>query len=178
VNRLVAILVVLVILLSGVLMFVLGRMSNDKELPFKTQDSTAKNEQVTRTKALEPQKDNSMTQSASNFTTPVRYGGDDMLDACDSNSIVVGLNSQGDNFLAVKAGPSLKAKRIDMLGPSAEVYPCDSSADGQWVGIVYDGDGKWTARCGVTSAVVPRQRYRGPCQSGWVSAKYLKLIAG
>jgi hypothetical protein len=178
VNRLVAILVVLVILLSGALMFALGRMSNDDVTPIGAQGTIAKSERVPQPKSAQPLKNNTISESISNLSTPVRYGGEDVLDACAANSIVVSLNPHGDNFLAVKAGPSLKAKRIDKLGPAAEVYPCDSSADGQWVGIVYDGDGKWTARCGVTSAVTPRQRYKGPCQSGWVSAKYLKLIAG
>ena len=108
----------------------------------------------------------------------VRYGGSAVTDGCPSNSIVVGLNPEGDNFLAVKAKPSLASARTDKLGPGAEVYHCDTSPNGKWIGIVYDGDGKWTGRCGVTSPVFRRKPYLGPCQSGWVSSKYIELVAG
>ena len=176
-NRLVVLLVTLVVVLVGALMFVLGRASGDRdeaettELPARETIST----QTAEPLVAAPLK---AVVEAGAVAQPVKYGGNDVTDACAANSIVVGLNPNGDNFLAVKARPNLKSKRIDKLGPNAEVYPCDSTADGQWIGIVYDGDGKWTPRCGVTSPVARRQSYDGPCQSGWVSAKYLELVAG
>ena len=176
-NRLVALLVTLVVVLVGALMFVLGRTSGESD---EAQTTEFRASEAISTQKSEPlvAKPAKAVMEAGEVARPVKYGGSDVTDACAANSIVVGLNPDGDNFLAVKAKPSLKSKRIDKLGPNAEVYPCDSTDDGQWIGIVYDGDGKWTARCGVTSPVARRRSYDGPCQSGWVSAKYLELVAG
>jgi hypothetical protein len=174
-NRLVAFLIVLIVVLVAALMFLLGRTSADTESPqiakIDTPPTAATRPVAKKTEVVQ----NSVPDT---LVRPVKIGGDEMLDACGGNSIVVGLNPRGDNFLAVKAGPSLNAKRIDKLGPNTEVYLCEQTADGAWSGIVYDGSGKWTARCGVTSAVATRRSYTGPCQSGWVSSKYLELIAG
>ena len=174
-NRLVAFLIALVVILVGALMFLLGRTTAVNEIT-----EIAKNEPSASNLTPEVAKKAEVVQKPSSdvFSRPVKIGGDATFDACGGNSIVVGLNPKGDNFLAVKAGPSLKAKRIDKLGPSTEVYLCEQTADGAWSGIVYDASGKWTARCGVMSTVATRRSYTGPCQSGWVSSKYLELIAG
>lgn len=58
------------------------------------------------------------------YDRPVRVGGEAELDACGSVAKVVGLNPRGDNFLAVKSGPDLRARRTDKLGPGALVYVC------------------------------------------------------
>lgn len=118
------------------------------------------------------------TSSPAGFDRPVRVGGDPDLDACSSVARVIGLNPRGDNFLAVKSGPDLRATRIDKLGPNARVLVCDSTRDGTWSGIVYDGGGSASSRCGVFTPIAVARPYRGPCQSGWVSSKYLKIIAG
>ena len=68
--------------------------------------------------------------------------------------------------------------RVAKLGPDAEVYVCEISADGQWLGVVYDPNGLTTARCGVTRAVDVAKPYTGPCQSGWVFGKYVDVYAG
>lgn len=138
-------------------------------IAFEPADSTVDRQVVATVKVIAKEGEDSYR---------VRYGGSAVTDGCPSNSIVVGLNPEGDNFLAVKAKPSLASARIDKLGPGAEVYHCDTSPNGKWIGIVYDGDGKWTGRCGVTSPVFRRKPYQGPCQSGWVSSKYIELVAG
>src|SRR3954449_12304238 len=46
---------------------------------------------------------------------PVIIGGDAGYDACSSNGVVVGLDPNGDGFLAVKSGPGLSYPRIDKL---------------------------------------------------------------
>lgn len=116
--------------------------------------------------------------SPANYDRPVRAGGDADFDACSSVAKVVGLNPRGDNFLAVKSGPDLRARRIDKLGPKALVFVCDNARDNAWTGIVYDGGGELCGRCGVTSPIARARPYRGPCQSGWVASKYLKIVAG
>lgn len=105
-------------------------------------------------------------------------GGGPLLDACGGVGRPTGLDPKGDNFLAVKAGPSLGAKRIDKLGPDAVFYICDKAANGQWLGVVYDGGGVLSERCGASSPTIAAKRYVGPCQFGWVSARYVELTAG
>ena len=100
----------------------------------------------------------------------VTVGGDDM-DACSSMGEVVGLKRNGDNFLAVRAGPGSNQQKLDEIHMGDAVYICDERNG--WMGIVY-GKG----RCGVTSPIVPRQTCNGPCRSGWVSARFIEVTAG
>lgn len=106
---------------------------------------------------------------------PVRIGGEAELDACASTGQVAGLNPDGDNFLSVRAGPSTKDREIDRLYPGKLVYMCETSRDGQWIGIVYELRGE---PCGVSSAIAKRRPYRGRCRSGWVARRYIELVAG
>lgn len=98
-------------------------------------------------------------------------GGDDM-DACASNGVVVGLRADGDNFLAVRAGPGKGQAKIDQLHSGDEVFVC--TGEGAWLGIVY-GDGR---ECGVSSPIVPARLYQGPCKSGWVHQNFIEITAG
>lgn len=111
-----------------------------------------------------------MVMSTAAFGQYVSVGGDDH-DACASNGRVIGLNPQGDNFLAVRAGPGISHAEIDRLAPGTELYVCAGRDD--WLGVVY-GPGK----CGVSSPIVPRVVYSGPCASGWVSRHYVEITAG
>ena len=86
---------------------------------------------------------------------------------------MTGLNAAGDNFLAVRSGPGSKFAMIDKINTGDPVYICDQH--GRWTGIVYtSGD----QDCGVSSPVARRQPYSGPCKSGWVHQKYIRLLAG
>jgi len=100
----------------------------------------------------------------------VMVGGEKDLDACGGFGEVRGLDPQGDNFLAVRSGPGSKFTKIDELHERNQIFLCDKR--GRWHGIIY---GK---NCGVSSPIAIRQIYRGPCKSGWVFDKYVKLIAG
>lgn len=108
---------------------------------------------------------------------PVRVGlaGDD-LDACLSLAEVRGLDRNGDNFLAVRATPTRAGRVLDRLGPNRQVWVCDRDAVPGWTGIVYaDRPG---VDCNVGSPVASIRPYRGPCRQGWVSSRYLVVIAG
>lgn len=108
---------------------------------------------------------------------PVRIGtAAPDLDACLSQGEVVGLNPDGDNFLTVRAGPGRDARDIGRLGPGHVVNVCQS-ANG-WLGIVYGPAGRLDEDCGVGSPVRRPRDYRGPCLSGWVSARYIRVVAG
>lgn len=101
----------------------------------------------------------------------VRVGGSADYDACGSLGVPTGLNPRGDNFLAVRAAPNSGAAMRDKLRPGQQFYICQQS--GGWVGIVYGRGG-----CGVTSPIARRQAYRGPCRSGWVFGRFVRVVAG
>jgi len=108
---------------------------------------------------------------------PVRYGIDGPdLDSCGGVGEVTGLDPNGDNFLAVRAAPDANAAESDRLDAGQSVSFCDSAKDDSWIGVVYDKSGE--ADCGTGSPIAATKPYDGPCKAGWVSAKYVKLIAG
>lgn len=103
-------------------------------------------------------------------------GGTPDLDACPSTFTVTGLNPRGDNYLSLRAAPSTKAREMARLRPGQVVWACDETADGNWTGVlVAPGD---DIDCGVGSPVARRQPYRGPCQAGWASSRFLSSLAG
>ncbi len=110
---------------------------------------------------------------AGDTAVAVNVGGEAELDACASVGEVHRLNPDGDNFLAVRAGPGSAHVMKDKLHSKAQVYMCDQR--GAWVGIVYGPD---DVDCGVSSPIAERQSYAGACASGWVHGRYIKLIAG
>jgi hypothetical protein len=88
---------------------------------------------------------------------------------------ISGLNPRGDNFLAVRAAPSLRAREIDRLWPRRQqVMLCERTRDGRWYGIVY----RHNNSCEVEVPRGPPRPYRGRCRSGWVSARYITVSAG
>jgi hypothetical protein len=106
---------------------------------------------------------------AQGVAEPVLVGGDD-LDACPSLGQVVNLNPGGDNFLAVRSGPGTNFAQIGTLHSGNTAFVCDQFEG--WFGVVFGEN------CGVSSPIVPRAPYAGPCGSGWVSTRYLEIIAG
>jgi hypothetical protein len=108
----------------------------------------------------------------------VRIGREPELDACPSAGKVTNLKAQGDNFVAVRAAPDVRAGEIDRLGPDAMVYICEASPDERWYGIVYAPGGTLGDGCSVTSPVARPADYRGSCRSGWASRNYVQLVAG
>ena len=107
---------------------------------------------------------------------PVAVGGLPDMDACGTTADVVGLDPQGDNFLAVRSGPGTSYVMVDQLRTSEVVTVCEEGGDygvGGWFGIVYG-----PVDCGVAAPITPRQAYGGPCRSGWVWGEYLRPLAG
>lgn len=115
--------------------------------------------------------------AASEATVPVRIGLDDpSLDACISQGEVFGLTPGGDGFLAVRAGPGKRYAMIDGLAEGRLFHICDSSADREWIGIVYNADG--SLNCDVGSPVESPRDYRGECKSGWINKQWVRVVAG
>jgi len=98
------------------------------------------------------------------------------LDACLSQGEVTGLNPRGDNYLTVRAGPGRDARDIGRLGPGHIVNVCEER--GEWLGIVFGPAGRPEEDCGVGSNIPRPRAYDGPCHSGWVAARYIRIVAG
>lgn len=90
----------------------------------------------------------------------------DYGDMC-SGLRVVGLNPRGDGFLSVRSGPSTRYRKVGELYNGNYVEGCAYSNG--WHGVVYGRGDCRTNRAGP---------YRGPCRSGWVSGRYVKVVAG
>lgn len=108
---------------------------------------------------------------------PVQIGFDGPeFDACGGYGEITGLNADGDNFLSVRAAPSTGSDEIDRLTSGTGVSMCET-ADG-WIGIVYEASGASGTGCGVGSPVASVRNYNGACRSGWVSQRFVELVAG
>ena len=76
----------------------------------------------------------------------------------------------------VRAAPYEAAHVIDSLPAGATFFICSRSLDQKWFGVVYDTGGTLSDGCGVSRPVPSRRDYSGPCQSGWVSSAFVKLV--
>jgi hypothetical protein len=109
-------------------------------------------------------------------SVPVQVGGDADFDACSSNGEVSGLDPDGDNFLAVRRGPGTRYAETTRLDEGEVVAICGER--GGWYAIVFPRNGQDLGDCGVGSPIPRRQAYRGPCRSGWVFGRYVRVTAG
>jgi len=102
---------------------------------------------------------------------------DDAIDIggmCPSG-IVIGLDPNGDNFLSVRSGPGGQPyHEIDRLFSSNAVHVCGRKAS--WLAVVYSPARKTQDSCDIASKGTPRP-YDGPCRSGWVHSRYIKMTA-
>ena len=125
------------------------------------------------------------------FARSIRIGLDGPdTDACPSVGRVTGTNPRGDHFLNVRGGPSIKAAIRDRLKHDASLIVCDGTKDGKWLGVIYGendilgvehGDAseeKPDRDCHISSPVKRPRAYPGPCKSGWVSSKFVEIVAG
>lgn len=107
---------------------------------------------------------------------PVIVGGDAEMDACAASGAVAGLDPKGDNYLSVRSGPGGAAYReVDRIGPGRRITICAERKP--WLGIVYAPAGR-AVDCGLSSPQPRAAPYRGPCRSGWVHRRYVRVTAG
>ena len=85
---------------------------------------------------------------------------------------------EGGDPLEVRAAPYDNAAGTGSIPADARFFICTRSLDQRWLGIVYHEAGTLDPGCGVSRAVPSRRDYAGPCRSGWVSAAFVKQIAG
>lgn len=81
-----------------------------------------------------------------------------------------------ETTISVYPGASEELEPVDELAEATPVWICETSNDEQMVGIVYgayqDQD------CEVSSPVAEDTDYFGPCDTGWVMARDVELLAG
>lgn len=79
--------------------------------------------------------------------------------------------------VVVRARPDDDAGKKERLAPDTLVWLCENG--GEWQGIVYPtGEFQDLGDCRVSSPVAEPEPYSGPCRSGWVPARELRLVAG
>jgi hypothetical protein len=96
---------------------------------------------------------------------------------------VSGLKNQPDSFLSVRAGPSVAYREIDRLRAGRKLVPL--SPDFEWMGVVYASPQLATAEAiaaackldeTTAAALAEATPYAGPCKSGWVNRKWVKML--
>jgi hypothetical protein len=114
-------------------------------------------------------------QPAAKVDVPIMVGGSGMSDGCTSLGQIVGLDPRRDGFLSVRSGPGGKPYReIDCLYNGNQIFVCDERKP--WLAVV---DGRSAdGTCGVSTPWPIRQPYTGPCRSGWIHSRYVRIIAG
>lgn len=107
--------------------------------------------------------------------TPVRVGGSPDLDACAGVGVVMPPRGSASGAAAVLTSPVGGGETLDRLSAGRLVHLCEGRGD--WAGIVYHAD-EGPGECGVSSPLVKRRAYGGPCRSGWMRTSRLSLAAG
>ncbi|MCB2089791.1 MAG: hypothetical protein KDD98_13330 [Sphingomonadaceae bacterium] len=96
------------------------------------------------------------------------------MDACGGLGRII---SGADEHLPILSGPDQSAMVSGSLERRAFVWLCE--AEGEWQGVVYPtGEYQDISDCRVSSPVAEPRTYDGPCQSGWVRARNIELLAG
>lgn len=96
------------------------------------------------------------------------------LDPCSLGEVVGIKTPWPKGFLAVRSTPAATGAQLDRLAQGFDVLVCDGKGD--WVGIVYHASASFD-RCNVDETKRPGP-YVGPCRSGWVNKKFIRIIAG
>lgn len=136
-----------------------------------------------------PRDDMSETRIEGTIARPVTIGEDGpRLDACGTLGVVLGPG--GKRELDLRAAPFAAAKQLASLPAGTRVHVCTRSIDQRWLGVVVqpvapevvtgagNAAGADAVDCGVSSPVEQKQVYDGPCQSGWVSSAFVRMVAG
>lgn len=98
-------------------------------------------------------------------------------DACPGIGRIAVFEAKKGDFMRVRLDAHDGGAVKDKLPLSTLVWLCE--ADEGWQGIVYPiGDNQDLGDCRVSSAIATPEPYSGPCQFGWVEAKYIELVAG
>ncbi len=111
-------------------------------------------------------------------------GGLDIIEHAATLAEVSGLKGGKGSFLSVRTGPDAGLREIERLTEGRMMIPI-AQDNPEWFGVVYAPAGLETvesiaAACRIdeaAAATLPEQSvYRGPCKSGWVNRRWVKLL--
>jgi hypothetical protein len=127
----------------------------------------------------EPRTESADPVVATPSALPVRIGElGANFNACNAAGMVRTQEGAAGDPLQVRAAPFEAAAEIGTIAADTRFFICTRSHDQRWLGVVYDEAGTLAPACGVSRPVTARRAYDGPCRSGWVSAAFVKQIAG
>lgn len=102
---------------------------------------------------------------------------------------IVGLREGGDGYVSVRAAPSTKAAELDRLTASRWIIaltPATTWDDVRFIGVIYPADGNDATTPSLFEACAfseippttpPFDRtYIGPCRTGWVHKRFVKIL--
>jgi hypothetical protein len=98
--------------------------------------------------------------------------------ACNAAGTTRNLGPASGDRLEVRAAPFDASATNGAIPANARFFICTRSHDQRWLGVVFDEAGTLAEGCGVSRPAPTRRNYEGPCRSGWVSAAFVKQIAG
>lgn len=97
---------------------------------------------------------------------------------------VINLKKGGDGYVSVRAAPTTKASERDRLTLGTHVILVaepDGNRKTPFTSIIYDPDNREGAlmdRCGLPEGPPYFEGlYTGPCKSGWVSSRFVEVLA-
>ena len=102
---------------------------------------------------------------------------------------IVGLKKGGDGFVSVRGAPSPKGNERDRLTLGHYVlaaHPFDDWKKATFISVIYvdekgGPDGGLEVVCGIENppppAATAKKVYTGPCKSGWVHKRFVKVLA-
>lgn len=105
------------------------------------------------------------------LNVPILMHGSIGDDACPEKGRVIELGAEPESFLVVQSGPGeAPFREIGRLHDGDMVVVCEKL--GPWLGVVY---GSALLGCRTTILTPIEQSYTGPCEHGWVLARYISL---
>ncbi len=108
---------------------------------------------------------------ATSLNVPILMHGAIGENACPGKGKVIAIGQGAESFLPVQSGPGeTPFREIGRLHDSDIVVICEKL--GPWLGVVY---GSALLGCRTTILVPVEQNYTGPCEHGWVLARYISL---
>ncbi len=98
---------------------------------------------------------------------------------------IQGLKKGGDGFVSVRDAPSTKGRETDRLTEGTfliRTFAEGADAGTKFVGVVYDrdvnSDRSMLERCAIPEAPpYSSGAYKGPCKSGWMAARFVRVLA-
>ena len=105
---------------------------------------------------------------------PVLVGGSEGDEGCAGTATVT---IREGSILNLRSGPSTADPVLAQL-PLGQVVSICQRGPGGWAGVVVHGSTVGARDCAMSDAGSQPKPYAGPCNSGWVAKRFLRIMAG